>query len=556
MSSLFPTSRWSVLVASMLLELCGGSVYITNLYLAALRPRLFPGAADGEALMEYLVFASNLGNWVPLAGFLYDARRGGPRTVVFAGAALTLLGYGGLWLCSAFDVHANFAVLWLLWFLWGHGSGYFDCAAIATCSANFRESRGLVLGLTKSFYGLSGSLLTQVFLAFFAAPDAAPAFLLFLGVALCLLALALAPLVRRLAPPRPLDADSPSRRFARGYALVGALAVAMVAISLLRAFSPLAASRAFSLGALGLVAASLLALPSLAWGAAAAAGSPSVGSSSVAGRVGLLEEADAAAARRESGAGPTQHAQHAPQGPPLQLSPPPDGQQPGSGVWASVASVDFGLLFVAAFAGWGGGIVLLNHIGKIVTAAAPAQASSQASPILVSLLSACNCIGRMAAGACSDALSRRRVPRPHLLAAATCLMGAAHAALLGAASPPLLYLGAAAGGAAYGAVWSLLPSIVGDIFPARHFATVYNLFSLAASSSSLLLSTLLATKVYAAHAHVTTPGAAAECHGSLCYRATHLAILGACAAGTAGALALGVRNRAIYRGKLLDRAAV
>ena len=52
MSSLFPTSRWSVLVASMLLELCGGSVYITNLYLAALRPRLFPGAADGEALME------------------------------------------------------------------------------------------------------------------------------------------------------------------------------------------------------------------------------------------------------------------------------------------------------------------------------------------------------------------------------------------------------------------------------------------------------------------------------------------------------------------------
>jgi len=130
------------------------------------------------------------------------------------------------------------------------------------------------------------------------------------------------------------------------------------------------------------------------------------------------------------------------------------------------------------------------------------------------------------------------------------------------------------GGAAYGAVWSLIPSIVGDLFPPQRFATFYNLFALAASGSSLLLSTILATRVYAAHAHApgevqggfTPPGAeapvdtgggmvgvggpgggAAECHGGACYRATHLTVLAVCACGAACALVLAARNRQVYR---------
>jgi len=145
----FPHSRWSVLVCAMYLELCGGSVYITNLYLGSLRP-LFFTSSDGEALMEYLVFASNLGNWIPLAGFIYDSKHGGPRRVIYLGAALTLVGYGGLYLCSAYRLGASFWQLWILWFLWGHGSGYFDCAAISTVTANFGESRGKVVGASHS----------------------------------------------------------------------------------------------------------------------------------------------------------------------------------------------------------------------------------------------------------------------------------------------------------------------------------------------------------------------------------------------------------------------
>eukprot|EP00967_Tisochrysis_lutea_P139422 scaffold253305_cov27-Tisochrysis_lutea.AAC.2 len=126
-------------------------------------------------------------------------------------------------------------------------------------------------------------------------------------------------------------------------------------------------------------------------------------------------------------------------------------------------------------------------------------------------------------------------------------MGLAHLGFVRADTPALLYACCSLAGAAYGAMWSLLPAIVGDIFPPSRFATFYNLFALAASSASLLLSTLLATKVYAAHAHAATPGVAAECYGGACYLVTHFSVAGLCAAGVLCATALGVRNRHVYR---------
>ena len=44
-------------------------------------------------------------------------------------------------------------------FVWGHGSGYLDVAAIGTSVRAFPEHRGAVVGLLKSLYGLASSLL-------------------------------------------------------------------------------------------------------------------------------------------------------------------------------------------------------------------------------------------------------------------------------------------------------------------------------------------------------------------------------------------------------------
>ena len=35
----------------------------------------------------------------------------------------------------------------MLWFAWGHGAGYFDCATVATIAVPFRRHRGAALGV-------------------------------------------------------------------------------------------------------------------------------------------------------------------------------------------------------------------------------------------------------------------------------------------------------------------------------------------------------------------------------------------------------------------------
>ena len=62
-----------------------GSVYITSLYLATVKGLWFPSRGDANLLMQQLVYASNLGCWLPLAGIFYDSRHGGPRNTVYVG---------------------------------------------------------------------------------------------------------------------------------------------------------------------------------------------------------------------------------------------------------------------------------------------------------------------------------------------------------------------------------------------------------------------------------------------------------------------------------------
>ena len=158
-------NRWSCLTAAIFLELAGGSIYIVGLYLMEMEAVWFRTRRhEASALGESLVFACNLGNWLPFAGLFFDSRWGGPRNAILVACVLTCAGYCGLALSGE---GADFWQLWLLWFLWGHGSGYFDNVAVTTSSFTFHRHRGAALGLVKSFYGLSGSLLTQVYEAGF-----------------------------------------------------------------------------------------------------------------------------------------------------------------------------------------------------------------------------------------------------------------------------------------------------------------------------------------------------------------------------------------------------
>ena len=53
-------------------------MYITSLYLATVKGLWFASRADATLLMQQLVYASNLGCFLPLAGIFYDSRHASP----------------------------------------------------------------------------------------------------------------------------------------------------------------------------------------------------------------------------------------------------------------------------------------------------------------------------------------------------------------------------------------------------------------------------------------------------------------------------------------------
>ena len=127
--------------------------------------------------------------------------------------------------------------------------------------------------------------------------------------------------------------------------------------------------------------------------------------------------------------------------------------------------------------------------------------------------------------------------------------------LLGASSLPVLYLACAMGGLAYGAYWALLPTLVAELFGVAHLASIYNTLTLAVTSSSLLIATLLASTIY--DSHVVPP--AKQCYGDECYHLTHLIVAGICAVGVLATELLAVRTRVFYSGiaeRALSRAVV
>ena len=107
-------------------------------------------------------------------------------------------------------------------------------------------------------------------------------------------------------------------------------------------------------------------------------------------------------------------------------------------------------------------MVLINNIGQIVPAIG---AQGDIKDSLVSILSVCNCLGRLACGAVGDYALRWDIPRPSVFGWFIALMVIAMGCLA-LASPAALYAASAIGGFSYGAINGITPPIYSEVFGA------------------------------------------------------------------------------------------
>ncbi|KAF9920216.1 hypothetical protein FBU30_009985, partial [Linnemannia zychae] len=191
--------------------LASGSLYVFALYAPSFTSRL--GYSQTQTSAIAVIGDIGLYGVGPLSGMMAD--RLGARPTSFIAGVLLLMGYGllsagyarGLESVARGEMPINFLFMAMFLFLAGMGSSASYMAAFTSLAKNFKQARGIALGIPVSFFGLSAAALTLIAQGFFMTkvqdffvsynsfrPDTTPKdpesqeldtakFLLFLGVA-------------------------------------------------------------------------------------------------------------------------------------------------------------------------------------------------------------------------------------------------------------------------------------------------------------------------------------------------------------------------------------
>ncbi|KAI8475459.1 MAG: Nodulin-like-domain-containing protein [Monoraphidium minutum] len=554
-------SKWVTFAASCIIQTCAGLSYSFSLYGPALKERM------GLTQVEIATIGSavNFGGYFAIvSGAVYDAVKGhhkiGPRLVMAMGSVCCVCGYLGLWMLASGRASGGMAELLLLAAVAGNAGTWYDTAALVTNVRNFPNSRGFVVGILKSFLGLSASVYATLYAATLA-PDAIT-FLLVIALAPPLVNTLMSSLVNYVpwveasetAGRRGQGGVSSERRFLLTYYLVGATAAyqCAAALAISAADPPRAVRGALAAGCLCLLAlVGLVPRGAGGWWAeydhehTSADDAPTADDAfpcadddgGAASGAGALHAAPERAPLLSPERGPENSA---PQPPPPQAQLPPE--LPSLSTAGMVATFEFYCVFAQFCVGTGAGLALLNNAGQLFVALGGAPGGHV---VLVSLFSVANATGRLVMGYLPEAaLHSRGTPRPLFLVAVAAGMSLASlaAAYSGLAA---LYPVTVVMGLLFGSHWSLVPAITSDLFGLANFGSNYCFLQFAPAAGSYLLATRLAGRLYdaAAAAH----GDPRECIGPDCFRAAFLILSAMAALSALGCGACAVRSRGAYR---------
>ncbi|XP_057766800.1 protein NUCLEAR FUSION DEFECTIVE 4-like [Salvia miltiorrhiza] len=196
--------KWMVLVATIWIQAFTG----TNLDFSAYSSELKSVLGVSQVQLNYLATASDLGKavgwssglalmWLPL------------WAVMFAAAAMGLIGYGAQWLVLTNAITLPYSVVFILCLLAGCSICWFNTVCFVLCIKNFPSSMPLALSLTVSFNGVSAALYNLVVKSF--NPSSSATYLLLNAlIPLFTSVVALIPILRQ-PPLDSLDPDAGKR---------------------------------------------------------------------------------------------------------------------------------------------------------------------------------------------------------------------------------------------------------------------------------------------------------------------------------------------------------
>ncbi|KAL3617950.1 hypothetical protein CASFOL_038271 [Castilleja foliolosa] len=525
--------RWFSLYASFLVMAGAGATYLFGVYSKEIKSSL----GYDQTTLNLLGFFKDLGaNVGVFSGLIAEVTP--TWFVLLIGSAMNFTGYFMIWLAVTGKIPKPQIWQMCIYICIGANSQNFaNTGALVTSVRNFPESRGIMLGLLKGFTGLSGAIMTQIYLAVYG--NDSKALILLIAWLPAALSLVFVYTIRAMNVGRHGNEVKLFYQFLYVSIVLALFIMVMTIVQKMVDFSQ-----------------------------AAYAGSTTV-------VCALLFVPLFIAIREESGVFFNQ-SKNPINGPKITVSNqaqiiiPPETtpcfakifDKPERGddytILQALLSTDMLVLFLATFCGLGSSLTGVDNLGQIGESLGYPNKTIKT---FVSLLSIWNYFGRIFAGFVSeDLLVKYKFPRP-LLMTLVLFLSCIGSLLVAFPFPGSIYIASVIIGFSFGAQLTLIFSIISELFGLKYYSTLFNCGQLASPLGSYILNVKVTGPLYDREAlnELAKKGLTRSdvkeltCIGARCYRLAFVILASVTFFGALVSLILVVRTREFYKGDIYKK---
>ncbi|XP_042506647.1 protein NUCLEAR FUSION DEFECTIVE 4-like [Macadamia integrifolia] len=535
--------RWFMVFASFLIMAGAGATYLFGTYSKQIKKSL----GYDQTTLNLLGFCKDLGASVGvLSGLIAEVTP--TWFVLLVGAGLNFTGYFLIWLAVVGKIPKPAVWQMCVFITIGANSQNFaNTGSLVTCVKNFPESRGVMLGLLKGFVGLSGAIMTQMYLAIYG--DDASSLILLIGWLPALISIIFVYSIRVIKVVRQPNEINVFYHFLYVSLALAAFLMIMTILQKQIVFTHAAYIASVTVVfvilfiPLGIAIREEYALWNLK-------NQPINPPSDIAIGKGQTPESKQIAAEPSP-------AQNKPKTSCWNIFSKPDRGE-DYGILQALLSVDMLILFIATFCGQGSCLTAIDNLGQIGESLGY---SPRIVKSFVSLVSIWNYCGRVFAGFLSEyLLVKMRFPRT-LMMTMMLLLSCVGYLLIAFPFPGSLYVASVIIGFAYGAILTLLFAIISELFGLKYYSTLFNCGQLATPLGSYVLNVRVAGKLYDREAlkQLAQKGldrsAVKEltCIGSQCYRFSFIVLAAASFFGALVSFILVIRTRKFYKSDIYKK---
>lgn len=536
--------RWFSLFASFLIMAGAGATYLFGVYSKDIKSTL----GYDQTTLNLLGFFKDLGaNVGVLSGLIAEVTP--TWFVLLIGSAMNFAGYFMIWLTVTGKVAKPKVWQMCMYICLGANSQNFaNTGALVTSVRNFPESRGIMLGLLKGFTGLSGAILTQIYLAVYG--NDSKALILLIAWLPAALSVVFVYTIRAMRVVRQKNELKIFYQFLYASIVLALFIMVMTILQKLVAFSPAAYAGSATVVSALLFFPLFIAIreesaiwtqkkqqqtiePQIIVQSLKPASTPEVMRSEEKSRAMDMKSCFANICNR-----------------------PERGED--YTILQALTSADMLILFLATFCGLGSSLTAVDNLGQIGESLGyPAKTIKS----FVSLLSIWNYLGRIFSGFVSERLlAKYKFPRPLMM---TFVLFLSCIGLLLIAFPfkGSVYVASVIIGFSFGAQLPLIFAIISELFGLKYYSTLFNCGQLASPLGSYILNVKVTGPLYDKEAlkelakKGMTRSSVKEltCIGARCYRLAFIILAAVTLFGALSSLILVARTREFYKGDIYKK---